>query len=205
MRNKKSSCIITNIFQISSFIFALLIGCMIIGHFIAHFSVGKIRSFKYAILILSLFIGIISFLFLYTEILPIIILVTLLTLFRWVKYVFHSYPFIDSVESLVDFGISLFLTVCSILLWLIFEIPNFEHVTLLKFGEFFFSTILIPLLIIFTICFNDKKNKTDENDEKKDDDPRTAIDGTLQNCYIDFSNKLINRYAENRTKKTKKE
>ena len=190
------------IFFIAVIFFVLL---LIFGHFIAYFSVGKIKLFKYIILSASFFISVLSFLLIYADVVPIIVFVTILTLIRWGKYVLQNYPFIESVKAIVDFGISLFLTVCSILLWLIFEIPNFEHITLLKFGEFFFSTISIPLLIIFTICFNDKKNKTDENDEKKDDDPRTAIDGTLQNCYIDFSNKLINRYAENRTKTPKKE
>lgn len=181
--------IIANFFQAVVAILLFLALLLALGHFIANFSVGKIKLLKNIILGLSIFISVISFLLIYTETVPIIVLITILASIRWAKYVFQNYPFIESVRAIVDFGTSLFLTVCTIILWIIFEFSGFNSITFLKFSEFFLTAILLPLIIIFTICFNEKKEKKKQNVEITDISESEGI----KNYYIDFSSKVYRK------------
>ena len=181
----------------------LILGSLLMfGHFIAHFSIRNIRLFKYIILTSSFFIIILSILLIYTDIVPIIIFVSILSSLRWAKYTFQNYPFIESVEALANFGISSFLTVCSVILWIIFEVSNLNSFSCLKFSEFFFSTILVPLMIIFTICFNKKTIKKDQPDSIIGDDT-TSNNFELRNYYIEFSNRVYSKFIIEPKQKTK--
>ena len=184
------------IFFIAVIFFVLL---LIFGHFIAYFSVGKIKLFKYIILSASFFISVLSFLLIYADVVPIIVFVTILTLIRWGKYVLQNYPFIESVKAIVDFGISLFLTVCSTILWFIFELFKNKSFSLEKFVEFFFSTVFLPLMIIYTICFNEKKEKRDQADNINIDINKNE---NINNYYIDFSTKIYNKYVMKKKEKS---
>lgn len=167
-------------------ILLLIITLLVVGNFLAYYSISRIQLFKKSIFIICIVIGVSSVLLIYTDVLPINILISIITVLRWAKYVYRYYPFIDTTESMVTFGTSAFLTCVSIVLWFCFEFLDFETFHFYKIGEFISTTILIPYLILFTICFKGKS-------------PYRKDKSVLHNYFIEHSTRVKNHFVTKAT------
>ncbi|OHT06159.1 hypothetical protein TRFO_25849 [Tritrichomonas foetus] len=112
----------------------------------------NVVNLKIGMFIISISITCLSFFLIYSDLPIYLMLVMILSLIRWIKYILQSFPNIHDSKAIADFLFPLFLSLGSICLWIL-EFFIYNNLTLLNFCIFFVFTLTLPVLVLFTISF----------------------------------------------------